>query len=423
MFGSVVLEVAIGLVFVYLLISLMVTAVTEIVAGLLKTRAKNLWKGIRNILDSGTASTWVDQLYSHPLVASLCSPHKEQDAATSPGTKAKVPRHGPSYLPSRTFAVSLLEILREPRRALGQQIDRIPDSVTLPDLKQKLAGWVGSLPNGAKGQAEEWLREIPDGVSTDAAKKKLREIAAADLPEIIAGIPDAKLRGTLLALHDEAKGDVDELKKNLEIWFNNSMDRVSGWYKRRTQVFTFAVAAVLVLFLNVDTVLLVRALSENQALRDALVKQAEAFEEPSDGAPADAAGEPDGAAGEEQIAAGQKRFRELRSEITALGLPIGWKQESTGTDFRQFPGLNMPLWGQTILFHLLGWIVTMFAVSLGAPFWFDILNKIITIRSSGKAPEEKPKAPEKVPQPREPGNVPAPSEQKVVVEVRGAVPG
>src|SRR6185436_3084109 len=198
MFGSVVLEVAIGLVFVYLLIGLMVTAVTEIAAGLLKTRAKNLWKGVRNILDSGTASTWVDQLYSHPLVASLCSPHEEQDAGTSPGATAKPPRHGPSYIPSRTFALSLLEILREPRRALGQQIDRIPDSVPLPDLKQKLAGWVGALPpNGAKSQVEAWIREIPDGVSTDAAKAKLREIAAADLPEIIAGIPDAKLRGIL----------------------------------------------------------------------------------------------------------------------------------------------------------------------------------------------------------------------------------
>src|SRR6185295_2066859 len=246
----------------------------------------------------------------------------------------------------------------------------------------------------------------------------------------LAGIPDAKLRGTLLALHDEAKGDVDALKKNIEIWFNNSMDRVSGWYKRRNQAFTFAVAAVLVLFLNIDTVLLVHALSENQALREAIVKQAQIYdkttEKPASGAP----GKPGETSGSEQIAAGQKQFQELRAEVGALGLPIGWmtvpKKKTGGpdenADFRWFPAGDWNLWGQTLLFHLLGWIVSMFAVSLGAPFWFDMLNKIITIRSSGKAPEEKPKSPEKVPQPREPGDVPATSEQKVVVEVRGAAP-
>ncbi len=438
MFGSVVLDVAIGLVFVYLLISLMVTAVTEIFAGLLKSRAKNLWQGVRNILDSGAASTWVDQLYSHPLVASLCTPYKEKAAAGGP---TKAPRHGPSYIPSRTFAVSLLEILREPRRALERQIDRLPDSVPLPDFKQKLAEWAKD--KSWKDQVEAWAGAIPATVSTDEAKAKLREIAAADLPEIIAGVPNAKLRGTLLALHDEAKGDVDELKKNIEIWFNNSMDRVSGWYKRKTQVFTFAVAAILVLFVNVDTVLLVHALSENQALREAIVKQAQAYEGTPGKPGSDATGQSGETSGEEQIAAGRKQFQELRSQVGALGLPIGWttipKKKApepgavAGTaaedakhenaDYRWFPGLDLSLWGQTLLFHLLGWIVSMFAVSLGAPFWFDILNKIITIRSSGRAPEEKPKSPEKVPQPREPGNVAAPSEQKVVVEVRGATPG
>jgi hypothetical protein len=417
MFGSVVLDVAIGLIFVYLLISLMVTAVTEIVAALLKSRAKNLWKGVRNILDSGTARTWVDQLYSHPLIESLSSPGKEQ--ATGAGDAAtKKPRYGPSYIPSRTFALSLLEIVREPRRALEQQIDEIPDTAPLADLKAKLTAWAD--PKGWKDQAKGWIDAIPDNLSTAEAKAALRKVAGASLPEILGSIPDAKLRGSLLALYDDAKGDVDELKKNIEVWFNNSMDRVSGWYKRNTQYINFGIAAVVVLFLNIDTVLLVRALSENETLRKAIVAEAEAYAETTDRAAPPAA---DGT-GTAPVSP-DEQLRRLRDQIGALGLPIGWRSAPPqNPDFRQFPGLSASLWGQTIGFHLLGWLVSMFAVSLGAPFWFDMLNKVISIRSSGRAPEEKPKSPEKVPQPREPGNVPATSDaQRVVVEFRGTTPG
>lgn len=406
MFGSVVLEVAIGLIFVYLLVSLMVTSVTEILAGWLKWRAKDLWKGVRNILDSGTAHAWVDRLYSHPLIAGLSEGEAVQ------GDAAKAPRNGPSYIPSRTFALSLLEILREPRRVLARQIDRIPDSVPLPDLRARL---MKELPeNAVRQQIEALIPDFPDTLPTAAAKEELRKIAAADLPEIIAGLPDARLRGTLLALYDDAKGDVDELKKGIEIWFNNSMDRVSGWYKRRTQLVNLGIAGVLVLFLNIDTVLLVRALSENETLRKTVVAEAEAYAETADRAVPPTGGATAPASPDEQ-------FRKLRQQVGALGLPIGWRSAPTQTpDFRQFPGLNVSLWLSTLGFHLLGWIISMFAVSLGAPFWFDMLNKVISIRSSGRAPEEKPKSPEKVPQPREPGNVPATGEpQKVVVEVRG----
>ena len=411
MFGSVVLEVAIGLIFVYLLVSLMVTSVTEILAGLLKWRAKDLWKGVRNILDSGTAHAWVDRLYSHPLIEGVSAGKAIQ------GDSARPPSNGPSYIPSRTFALSLLAILREPRRVLARQIDRIPDSVPLPDLKARL---MENLPeNAVRQQIEALVPAFPDTLSTAAAKEELRKIAAADLPEIIAALPDAKLRDTLLALQDDAKGDVDELKKGIEIWFNNSMDRVSGWYKRRTQLVNLGIAAVLVIFLNIDTVLLVRALSENETLRKTVVAEAEAYAET-----ADRAAPPAGGTGTAPPSP-DEQFRKLRSQVGALGLPIGWRSgPRQNADFRQFPGLSLSLWGQTLGFHLLGWIVSMFAVSLGAPFWFDMLNKVISIRSTGRAPEEKPKPPEKVPQPREPGNVPATAEpQKVVVEVRGTAAG
>ena len=505
MFGSVVLDVAIGLIFVYLLVSLMVTSVTELTSGLLKSRAKNLWRGLHHLLDSGAARTWVDQLYDHPLIDSLGSPAKPANGKPAEAARAKVPRHGPSYIPSRTFAVALIEILREPQRALQMEIDRIPDDASLKDVQKHLTDWVQALPDEGtpwKAQAAKWIASLPPSASTVAAKRWLRSLSLQDVIDNLRDDPNDKLKKHLLALYDEARGDVEEFKKNTEIWFNNSMDRVSGWYKRRTQIFNFAAAAVLVIFLNVDTVLIVHALSENQALRETLVTQAEAYTESEDAPAATSAGGAvqSGRLGVDQsrvvggdevkgtitlataaeadqtfelesggpevvppppvtVLAGQttaqfpvstqpvtvpktvslaikgstadsvvlavqvspaEQFRALRGQIGALGLPIGWSMEPNqqNEDYRQFPGLDLNLWGSTLVFHLLGWIISMFAVSLGAPFWFDMLNKVISIRSSGRAPEEKPKSPEKVPQPREPGNVPATTDQnKVIVEV------
>ena len=97
----------------------------------------------------------------------------------------------------------------------------------------------------------------------------------------------------------------------------------------------------------------------------------------------------------------QEKFRVIREELDHLDLPVGWVTQGTNQaaaqEFREWPGwfwrtdFNVwaSKWWQSIRFHMLGWIVTAAAGSLGAPFWFDLLNKFITIRSAGKKPEEK----------------------------------
>jgi hypothetical protein len=71
--------------------------------------------------------------------------------------------------------------------------------------------------------------------------------------------------------------------------------------------------------------------------------------------------------------------------IGNLALPIGWVKGSFGPT------------------TILGWVITALAASLGAPFWFDLLNRFVNVRASGKAPEEEPKSPKEVPVPKEPG--------------------
>ena len=295
MFGSTILDAAIGIIFIYLLVSLVISAINELIAAMLKSRAKNLSLGIQALLQDPSQAGWVARLYQHPLIQSLS------------------PSNGkPSYIPSRTFALALLDLIA-PATADGSR--------TLADLK---AGMV-------------------------------------NLPE--------PLQRTLTNLLDEAQHDVERLKTQIEIWFNNGMDRASGWYKRKTQWIQFFLGLGLVILLNIDSVHIGRALfAVNSPLRASLVESAKSF-----------AAEPGGA---------KKPIKDVVDAISTASLPIGWTE--------------VPKRDQWLTIAM-GWLITALAVSMGAPFWFDLLNKFINIRASGKAPEEEPKSPKEVPAPKEPG--------------------
>src|SRR6185295_10670903 len=103
MFGSTILDVAVGMIFVYLLIALIVSSLSELIAAALKWRAKNLAAGIHKLLGStpeqlatGELKSLKDKMYEHPLIKCLYK-----------GT------HGPSYIPSHTFALVLLDLISE----------------------------------------------------------------------------------------------------------------------------------------------------------------------------------------------------------------------------------------------------------------------------------------------------------------------
>lgn len=295
MFGSTILDVAIGIVFIYLLVSLVISAVNELIAALLKSRANNLSKGIQVLLQDPSQNGWAARLYEHPLIASLSTPNSK-----------------PSYIPSRTFALALLDLIA-PATTDGTR--------TVADLKTGLANLPGPL------------------------------------------------QRTLTTLLEEAQHDVERLKKQIEIWFNNGMDRASGWYKRKTQWIQFFLGLTLVILLNIDSVHIGRALfAVNSPMRASLVESAKSF-----------VAQPGGI---------NRPMKDVVEAISAASLPIGWSE---------FPKPNQ--WPTLVL----GWLITAFAVSLGAPFWFDLLNKFVNVRSSGKAPEEEPKSPKEVPQPAQPG--------------------
>jgi len=340
MFGIDILDVAIGLFFGYLVLSLAVTTANEMSAAWFRRRAWMLHKGISTLLDDAQLA---DKLYDHPLIQSLTSPR---------GIVSRVPAlrrfvgRGPSYVPSRTFAMALLDTLQN-----------------TPE----------------KHQAPEGNRSI-DRV--------------------------------LALLWKEAKNDPDQFRANVETWFNDSMERVSGWYKRRTQMLLLIWAAVVTIGTNADTLVIAKTLWRDPALRQALVERAEGY----------VATEPRPGAAPVTTTADAARYEAAIADLAELQLPIGWDDpvaaaesnaslrliSDTGDDWPGpiwAPG-GVQRWLQAANRHSIGWLLTILAVSMGAPFWFDTLNRIMSVRTAGKAPEESPKAPRTVPEPKAPGEKP-----------------
>ena len=162
------------------------------------------------------------------------------------------------------------------------------------------------------------------------------------------------------------------------------MSRVSGWYKRKLQVITLILAILATGLTNADTLLIVKRLYTDSALRAAVVAQAQEFAKQPSGisvTPSEKASEPSSppSTGEKSgvataqpttPAAGDAKetFTQTLDTLQQLGLPLGWEIAPKKEEW-----LN----------KIIGLLLTVLAVSLGAPFWFDVLNRVAKIRSTG----------------------------------------
>jgi len=334
------LEIAIGLSFTYLLLALLCTTFNEWLAGLLKTRAKLLEEGIRQLLDNQPHGndTFLNAFYGHPLIEGMMRGDSH-----------------PSYLPARQFAAVILDLLKQ--------------------------GNGGPAPAGVAAPVP--AAPAPAGAALGPAPANQVQAAVNIAHWIHNGLDDGDLKKALHALVPPEGGDFTTLQKNIEGWFDDAMDRVSGWHKRKTQAWTLIVATIFVVAVNADTFKIVRHLSSDPVLRQSVVESAKAraagprpsvsveYKDPND------PGKPTVTRlGDNPLHPGEQ---DLLSRL------IGWGPEES-------PEKNGPTdW----LLRIFGWLISIAAISLGAPFWFDTLNKFINIRSAGKSPDEAEKKPAK----------------------------
>lgn len=335
MFGSNVLEFALGMVFVYLLLSLLCTAINEAIEARLKNRAKDLERGLRELLKDPHGTGLVKQIYEHSLVSSLFKDPYD------PAKQGNLP----SYIPARNFALALMDIV-------------------LPATETETSGAAGATASSASTSPPDTnsLKDLRDAINTNLKG-------------------NADVQKALLTLVDAAGDNITKARENIEGWFNSSMDRVSGWYKRRAHTIILFLGLGVAVAMNADTITIGQSLSTNDTLRKTLAATAEGY-----------AKQPPPPAGSTEKSP-EKRAEEVREEIEKLGLPVGWHWKDFEVDPNGVPfvGNHGPgaifRWSLT---KIIGWLLTAIAISLGAPFWFDMLNKIIVIRSTVKPHEKSP---------------------------------
>ena len=203
-----------------------------------------------------------------------------------------------------------------------------------------------------------------------------------EVREAIDKVPNEQVKRALTSFVDTAGNDVNKVRENIEAWFDSSMDRVSGWYKRRTQWILVVLGLAVSIALNVNTLTIAYHLWRDPPLRNLLVAQAQANVQQQSGS------NNTGTAGD--------RLKDNQEALEALGLPIGWSNVDFKLDDKWTEkderGNSLFLWNLLywVFWPLLGWILTAGAISFGAPFWFDLLNKFMVVRSTVKPHEKGP---------------------------------
>lgn len=306
MFNSQVLDVVIGITFLFLLVSIICSSIREGLESIIKSRGAYLEYGIRELLHDKEGENIAKSFFYHPLIFGLFSDgyskgKNEKPKATTSG------KNLPSYIPAKNFALTLMDIAaRGPKTSL---------------------------------------------VSSDAQAPAL---SAESIRMNIANIENPFVQRVLLSAVDTAQGDINKLQEYLEAWYNSAMDRVSGWYKRSTTWVIFWIALIVAIAGNINTIAVTNYLATNEAARLEAVGLAEK-------------------AIKDTIITGQQ----ARTQLSNIAWPIGWGKERVQKN---------GAWG--FAFSLFGWLLTAIAATMGAPFWFDLLNKIMVIRSTVK-PHEK----------------------------------
>ena len=379
MLSSSFLDIAIGIVFVFLLLSLIASTINEIILSFINMRGKKLLLGLETLLNDTGANVngLVARLYNQGQIFGLFVGDFD----------AKKPGNLPAYIPSKNFVMAMLDVVPAAANLLPA-----PDPVPAPlQAADQAAQQATQAAQQAAQTATQLAAQVPPATADQVAAAQAAAAKAAVVAKLACWRLDAmklannqetrKVGVPLLAMIDSAPADIDAVKSHIEDWYNSAMDRVSGWYKYHTQWMLFGIGIVLAIALNADTVNIVQQLSKNPTLRESVVAAAQAYPAKTSGqTPPDQT--PDLA---KQLANVSGQI----SKVEGLGIPLGWPAPKPDEKLNWFcrvwqqarPALERPT-------TYIGWLLTAIAVSLGAPFWFDILNKFMIVRSTVKPGEK-----------------------------------
>ncbi|NOU19999.1 MAG: hypothetical protein HOO91_20770 [Bacteroidales bacterium] len=343
MTGSIALDVVIGLVFIYTLYSLLTTTIVELIATYSQLRARNLVKGIERMLDDDDKQSLLSKkIYETPLIKYM-----------SKGSRFSLKK--PSYIHSRNFVKALIYVLKN---------------------------------------------EEVDGETTFEMVRKSVE----DFKDPVTGkfLKDTETGKLLIEFLNESENKLENFKILLENWFNDTMDRVGGWYKRRITLITFLVGLTIATIFNVDTFQIATSLSRDPKLREQylqmagnMIKDSALMTSAFDKGLADRLKADTVLA--KKFAGNTKALNDFIADSVGKEVLKGQKILMDRMDsLEAYTQENQDVLtakrvkGKGFIFdswrNLWGCLVTAIAISLGAPFWFDLLSKLMKIRGAVAKP-------------------------------------
>ena len=466
-FGPII-EVGLGLIFVWIVLSLATIQIQEWINTFLDKRARDMEEAIEEMLANENLKA---QFYDHPVIRGLTAKKRKEPSKTAAWfyrlplvrgfTKEK--RRLPSYIPKQQFSLALFDIaltagtessliqqgLLKIRNELetDQKMTRDQAMITELNLLIEFARSAASTEAGTaftrynidilKQQAQRFLVRYPQlkpfvEAAMEEARLRKEEIdsllkskgapkaedSISNLRRGVAALSvispefNQTLNALLLNLEEyvqQGETKIARARQNVEKWFDDSMDRVSGVFKRYSQWMAFAIGLLIALVMNVDSISLTLYLWREPAVRAVLADKAQSFEllmpeQGTDGVNANQA------------------MQEFRNQFSGLNLPIGWTLKNwddplftgpgsgcqprpTGQQYFGLPITSdnlgflskrclttaQPERSTNILLKLLGILLTAVAAQQGAPFWFDMLKRVVNLRGTGANPAEKGK--------------------------------
>lgn len=341
MFNSPIIDLALTLSFTYFSLSLTVSTIHEYISALLNKRGEYLKNTIECLLFDQDWKKIAEKLYSNPNIASL-----KKDVNSLP-----------SYIPAGNFATALMDQFKNDKNII-LDMDTIRNVLT------------------------------DDGIAAQV------------------GISEG-IRKLLLNFYERAQGDLQNFQKQIETFYNSAMDRASGVYKRASQLFVFIISLSICASFNVDTINIVNELWSKQDVlkhtadnlqttvtqlnKDKYNPKTDSIEFGVDKITVIKNAHLDTTKAVSDVKKVVRQVSTVKTFIDSSGIPVGWTSQNT-------PVLKGKTFGQTLLQLLIkiaGILLTALALMLGAPFWFDLINKIVSLRAAGKKPEEEATTPTK----------------------------
>jgi hypothetical protein len=275
-------------------LAVITSQVQEWIASGLAWRANMLEDAIEQMLGNPEVK---NKLYNHPLIQGLYSSNGKRK---------------PGGIPQDKFALVLFE-------------EVINSGITVADAKNtfdNLKKSVTALKSKSEGSA---LTNFANSLDT-----------------LLIGIEEKA---------DDATHSITEARVRVESWFNNSMERLGGAYRRRMQIVSIIVGIAVAATLNVDTGAIMNTLWRDPVLRQAIVTQASQVKDTD-------------------VQSGQtpsiEEIAKNAEKLNILSLPIGWSSKNTPTDANGWVS------------KIIGILLSGMAAAQGAPYWFDIMRKLVT---------------------------------------------